>query len=267
MRHNEFRKRLDRLREVLGRGLLYYTVWKNLSLHDTSKVSWSLEEQNEVLGRFYGFTTPVTLALLDMARLEFAKVFDKDPKTASLWNLLRAARQDPTLIPRGSAVDVDKASAQFRGSKRILSSLERIRNQRLAHVDAEPLPVGPIRNTELDKLVDDVKSAFNFLSTAHDGRVVSWDYSVETADWGTTEVLRVLIEEVKRKQKQHDEEMVRIGLEEIQRREAVMGRRLDSEELWSIKQSFGLTDEQMRLVEEQHGASVQAKASGCQESD
>jgi hypothetical protein len=64
----------------------------------------------------------------------------------------------------------------------------------------------------------------------------------------------VLLEEIRRKQKQHDDEMVSIGLEETRRREKVMERRLDSEELWSIKQSFGLTDEQMQRIEEQYAS-------------
>jgi hypothetical protein len=255
MRQDEFRKRLDQLHEVLFRGLLYYTVWKNLALHDPSKASWSLEEQNKVLGRFRGFLTAVAFALHDMALMQFAKLFDEDPRTASLTNLLGAAREDTTLIPSASAGDVDKISAQLRQSKRIRAALKRMRNQQLAHVDVEPLPVGAIRNTELDKLVDDVKSVFNFLSTAHAGRFVSWEYALRTADRDTTEILRVLVEEIKHKQKQHDDEMVGIGLEAARNEERVIGRRLTSGELRAIRQSYGLTDEQMQLVEEQYGAS------------
>lgn len=255
MRHNEFRKRLDRLREVLGRGLLYYTVWKNLSLHDPSKVSWSLEEQNEVLGRFHGFITPVALALHDMALMEFAKLFDTERRTASLVNLLSAAQQDPRLIPGASTDDVAKVSAQLQQSQPILIRLKGVRNQQLAHVYLQPMAVGPIRNTDLDKLADDVKSAFNFLSTAHDGRVVSWEYSLQTADRDTRAILRILREEMVLMRREHQQEMVRIGLEAIRNQQTVIGRQLDSGELRSIKQSYGLTDEQMQLVEEQYGLS------------
>ena len=255
MRHDEFRKRLDQLQEVLTRGLAYYAVWKNLRLHDASKVSWSLEEQNQVLGRFRGFFTPVGFALLDMALMEFAKVSDADPRTASLANLLRAARQDSSLIPRASAGDMDKVSAQLRQSKGILTGLKRKRNQQLAHVDVQPVPVDPILSTEFDKLLDDVKSAFNVLSTAHDGRVVSWRPCLRTTDEHTTEVVRILREEMGRKQKEYQEEIVRIVLGEIRHQEMLVGRRLDSGELRSIKQSYGLTDEQMQRIEEQYGSS------------
>ena len=66
--------------------------------------------------------------------------------------------------------------------------------------------------------------------------------------------LGLLWKEIERAQKQLQEEMVRIGLEETRRRQTVIGRRLNSEELWSIRQSYGLTDEQMRVVEERYGS-------------
>lgn len=255
MKDEEFRKRLDRLHEVLFRGLLYYTVWKELLLYDPSKVAWSLQEQNKVLGRFLGFFTPVALALHDMALMEFAKMFDTNRRTASLVNLLSAAQQDPSLIPRARTGDVAKVSAQLHQNQPILTRLKRMRNQQLAHVYLQPVSVGPMRNTELDKLADDLKSAFSFLSTAHDGGVVSWEYPLQTADRGAREILRVLMEEIKRKQKQHDDEMVRIGLEAARNEERVIGRRLTSGELRAIRQSYGLTDEEMHRIEEQYGSS------------
>lgn len=255
MTREEFRKRLDQLHEVISRGVAYYTVWKNLALHDPTRVSWSLPEQNEVLGRFRGFFTPVALALLDMALMQFWKVFDTHPTTASLTNLRGAARVDPSLIPRASVADLDKVWAQLRQSKRILTGLERKRDQYLAHADVAPLPVDPIPNAELEKLLDDVRSAFNFLSTAHDGRFVSWEYSLRQVEGNTGEILRILREEMRRNQKKHQEEMVRIGLEAVRGDEKLIGRRLDGEEMRSIKQSYGLTDEQMRRVEEQYNSS------------
>lgn len=254
MRDEEFRERLGRLQEVLSRGLLYYGVWKNLVLHDPSKVSWSLEEQNKVLGRYHGFFTPVALALRDMALMEFSKAFDKRGRTASLRNLLRTAKQNATLIPHAGEGDMDEVCARLEASEPVLMRLKKMRDQQLAHAYPEPLSAGPIRNTDLDKLADDAVSAFNLLAKAHDDRFVSWEYALRTTEQGTTAILRILREEIASRQKQHDDEMVRIGLEEARHREAVMGRRLDGEELWSVKQSFGLTDEQMQRIEERYGS-------------
>jgi hypothetical protein len=233
----------------------YYTVWKNLALHDPSRVSWSLTEQNELLGRFRGFFTPVALALLDMALMEFAKVFDKDSGTASLTNLLGAGRrQRESLIPRASEDDLRNAAVQLRENKRIRAGLERKRNQQLAHIDVEPLPVDPILAADFDKFVEYVKAAFNLLSTAHDGRFVSWEHSLRDVDACTNLVLRLVVEEVRRRQKEYEEEMVRIGLGELQNYEKVMGCRPDGQQMRSIMQSYGLTDEQMRRVEERYNS-------------
>lgn len=255
MTRNEFRKRLDQLREVIYRGLAYYAVWEKLALHDQAAVTWTLEEQNQLLGRFRGLFTPAGLALRDMSLMEFAKVFDKRRGTASLFNLLSAARQDGTLVPGRQPTEVDDVSRQLRQKKNLLKRLRRRRNRWLAHVDANPGPVDQMMSQEIQSLAEEVKLAFNWLSTAHDGSVVSWDRIVGQSEAQTTEVLRILREEMRRKHKEHEETLVRIVLDEIRRMEMTMGRRLDGEELQSVKMQFGLTEEQMKRVEKRSGLS------------
>jgi hypothetical protein len=253
MTRAEFRKRLDQLREVITRGLYYYAVWTNLLLHDQGRVSWSLEEQNRVLRRFRGFFTPVGFALLDMTLIQFAKVFDPHSKAVSLWNLLGAARRDPSLVPGHTSEEVDAVRRQFRQNRKTLTALKRWRDQHLAHVDAEPEPVDPILKRHFDDLVEHVVSAFKWLSTAHDGNVTIWDYSVQNVGRHTTDVLAILGEEVERKQKEYREEMVRIVLEEIRSREMLLGRPLGKEEMRSLMHSYGLTEEEMRRIHEERG--------------
>ena len=251
----EFRKRLDQLQKVITRGLYYNAVWTNLHFHDQGKVPWSLEEQNQVLGRFKGFFTPVRFALLDMALIEFNKVFDTDSKAASLWNLLGAARRDTSLVPGHTSAEVNAVRGQFQQSKKVLTALKRRRDQQLAHVDANPAPVDPILKKDFDDLVERVVWAFNWLSTAHDGRVIIWDSSVQEVEQHTTDVLDALREEMERKQKEHQEEMVRIVLEEVRRRETLVGRPLDKEEMRSLKESFGLTEEEMHRLQQERSLS------------
>ena len=230
MTRAEFRKRLGQLQEVITRGLTYYAVWKNLRLHDEGKVSWSLEEQNQLLGRFRGFFTPVGFALLDMTLMQFAKVFDRKRRTASLWNLLQAARQDTSLVPGRTPADVDEVLRQFQESEEIRARLERMRNQQLAHVDANPAPVDRLLTAEFDGLVEHVESAFNWLSRAHDGRLFSWEQSLRDVERHTTDVLGILREEMERNEREHQEEM-----------------RL-------VRQSYGLTEEEMHRVQEERGS-------------
>jgi hypothetical protein len=231
-----------------------YAAWTNVLLHYEGKISWSLEEHTQVLDRFQGFFGPVGFALRHMAFIEFNKVFDADPKAVSLWNLLGAARRDTSLVSGRTSAEVDSVSRQFRQSRKMLTALKRMRDQQLAHVDANPAPVDSILKKDFDHLVEHVVTAFNWLSTAHDGRVINWDYSVQKVERHTTDVLAILREEMERKQKEHREEMVRIVLEEIQHREMLAGRRLSGEEMRSIEQSYGLTEEEMHRVQEERGS-------------
>jgi len=130
-----------------------------------------------------------------------------------------------------------------------------MRNQQLAHVDANPAPVDRLLTAEFDGLVEHVESAFNWLSRAHDGRLFSWEQSLRDVERHTTDVLGILREEMERKQKEHQEEMVRIVLEAIRSREMLLGWPLDKEEMRSLIQSYGLTEEQMHRIEEERGLS------------
>lgn len=254
MTRNEFRKRLDQLREVITRGLAHYTVWSKLRLHDKAGVSWSLVQQNKVLGRFRGLFSPVALALMDMALMQFAKAFDADSRTASLPVLLSAAQKDPSLVSGKPSAELSRISTQLQQNIGTLSALKQMRNQQLAHVDSNPRSVGPLMSQNIESLAEDVKSAFNWLSTAHDGNVTDWDFLLRTSGQHTTDVLNILLEEVGRKQEEHQEEIVRIVRDDIRRREMLAGRPLDKEEMWSVEKEYGLTEEQRQRIEEEYGS-------------
>jgi hypothetical protein len=241
MTRAEFKRQLDRLREIITDGLVCYAAWKSLLIREESKVPWSLEEHNKVLGRFRGLLTPVGHALLNTALMQFAKVFDSRIRTASLWNLLGAARRDASLISGHTSAEVDEQRRRLRQSKKILMGLKQMRDQRLAHAQVDPAPVAPLLMRDFDDLVERVRSAFNWLSTAHDGNLVSWQGSLQDVERDTTEVLGILRGEMERKQREYQEEMERIVLEEVRRRETLVGRLLDKEEMRSLKQSFGLS--------------------------
>jgi hypothetical protein len=195
----QFRKRLEQLREVIARGSACWAISKKLRYREEGKVSWSLEEQNKILGEFQGFFTPVALAVLDMAFLELNKVFDTDSKAASLWNLLGSARRDTSLVPGRTSAEVNAVRRQFRQSERILKVVKRRRDQQLAHMDANPAPVDPLLVKEFDRLLEEVRSAFIWLSTAHYGRPVSWEWLIPEVEADTSRVMGALLEELNRR--------------------------------------------------------------------
>jgi hypothetical protein len=90
-------------------------------------------------------------------------------------------------------------SSQLRQSERTLKVLKRRRDQQLAHVDANPAPVDPLLVKEFDRLIEDVRSAFIWLSTAHYGRPVSWEWLIPEVEADTSRVMGALLEELNRR--------------------------------------------------------------------
>lgn len=193
----EFGKRLDQLMKIITAGLIYYAAWINIRLHDADKVTWTLEEQNEALGRFGRFLTPVASALNSMALMQFAKAFDPDPRTASLTILLGAAQRTPSLVPGRTAADLAAVSGQIKQSERIIKKLTRVRNQSLAHADASPKPVAGLIKRDFDTLIEHTKSTFDCLSIGHREASIAWDYPVQNMERDASEVMGILVEKVR----------------------------------------------------------------------
>lgn len=250
MTGKEFKHQLDKLREVILSGLAFYTVWSTLSLYDPADTKWSIDEQNQVLGRWRGFFTPAGLALQRMAFIELAKVFDDDSKTASLRTLLNEARREPSLVPHATSGDLAAISAKLRHGKATLAALKKLRNQRLAHADQNPDPVPPPTVKTIEGLAEDIKDAFNRLSAAHDRSIQGWGFPLETCEEHTKSILATLLMETKRRQKELDDNMVAIVLNHIDNMKLVLERPLTAEELDSVVRQFGLSGDRERRVRE-----------------
>ena len=67
MARDEFKRQIDELQAGTVRGLLYYKIWKALTLSQ-----WTLD----TLNRFKGFFVPVRLALHEMLLIQFSKAFE-----------------------------------------------------------------------------------------------------------------------------------------------------------------------------------------------
>jgi len=199
MTPGEFKKRLGQLHEVITRGIAYNAIWKWITLHDPARATWSLDQQNQLLDRYRGFFTPLANALLDGTLLQFAKLFDQDPQTASLPVLLRAAKKDPTLVPQCQSGEIKKVIAEFKQVQTAVDTLKKKRNEQLAHTDANPTQLGPLMNAEIENLAEKVKSAFNTLSAGHDGNVYIWDLMIAESNRDTPFVFEAILREVDRK--------------------------------------------------------------------
>jgi len=251
VRYEDFTERLRQLHEVVMSAISFHAVWQILQLHDEAKVSWSLEEQKQLLGRWSGFLTPVGIGLQRISLIELAKVFDTHSKTSSLVNLLGAARRDPSLIPYGGPDDLKEIKIRMREAHSTYGTLIKLRNQRLAHVDFLPDKLPPLMSQGIESLINDVKFSFNRLCAVHDNSTYSWDHAIGRIEQQTAGVLKLLMADMKRAAIEHDDEMVAIILGQLRRMEATMGRTLDDDEVESVLAQFQPTGEQARRIREQ----------------
>ena len=254
MTPEQFKQRLEALNEIILRGLSSHAVTQKLCFHEADKVDWTKEEQNDLLGRFRGFFTPVIFALRDMALMQFAKVFDKDPRTASLTNLLEAATQDPNLVPHISAGELAEIERGVLEASELVEKLQRHRNQRLAHTDANPMPPEPISVGDLDGLAETIRSAFNKLSSGHDRNFYSWSQAVKTSEQETVAILRALLDQEGQRKRRLEDEKVQNGLDHLRRTERKFGHRLDKQTIGEAIKTLGLTNDQMRRVEDEYSS-------------
>lgn len=247
-KHQLFKQRLGQVQEAITSAIAFYTVWNKLRLHDPNEVSWSLDRQNQILGRWNAFFTPVGIALQRMAMVEVAKVFDKHRRSTSLTHLLSEARRDPSLIPYGDSDDLVEIEDRLRRAKTTREIIKKLRDQRLAHADANPDPIPPLISQKVASVIEDIKYAFNRLSAAHDNNSYTWDHLIRGSERQTTEILGLLLKEIERAEMEYDDRMVEIVTGHIRGMETTVGRSLDADEIESVSRQFSVTPEQYQRV-------------------
>lgn len=189
MQRQEFKRQLDELGKVIiSDGIAYFSAWRGLMVGE--------EDSAHALNRYRGLFLPARDALLKMTLMQFAKVFDRDPRTVSLRNLLSAVKKNrENLTPYATEENLRDIEQKVDASEGLLNRLKRYRDQRLAHHDAiiagdTRLPYGEVR-----ELVEEVKSMYNSLTKGHDGSVTSFEYLARQAKRHTAEVVRIMRED------------------------------------------------------------------------
>lgn len=154
------------------------------------------EDSAHALNRYRGLFLPARNALLWMALMQLAKVFDRDTRTVSMRNLLTAAENDrENLTPYATEEDLRDIGQKIDASESLLKRLKAFRDQRLAHHDAiiagdVSLPYGDMR-----KLVEEIKSMYNSLTRGHDRSTTAFEFLVREAERHTSEVVNIIHKE------------------------------------------------------------------------
>lgn len=188
MEREEFKRQLCELRNIITNGIAYFSAWYRIAnLADRSA---------HALNRYRGFFKSAQLSLNEMSLLQFAKVFDRDRRTVSLYNLLFAAKNNPKLLaPYAKEHDLQNLESKITSNAELLSHLKNYRDQRLTHHDQmvsrdTSLPFGQVR-----QLIDDVKDMYNSLSNWHEGSTTSFDFISREAEEHTLEVIEIMCQE------------------------------------------------------------------------
>ena len=193
MTREEFNSRRDQLRSLLLRAKCYYVITLEL---------WPTPERVDILNRFLGFFGLVRQAVIDAAFLSYAKAYDPDSRTASTTVLLDAAKANPSvLVPNAAEGELDILDALVRANDHTLENLRRLRNQRLAHIDASPRGDMSLEKGKLDQLVEDTERAFNALSRMHDRSTTLFMMQVSDTERHTYQVIETLqkVEDARRR--------------------------------------------------------------------
>lgn len=175
---------------IIARGLGYFKAWAKLYDRD--------EETAHALNRYRGFIASAERALKDMALLEFAKAFDRDPRTSSMRVLLKEAQSNrDELAPHSTEADLIDLESQINDNQDLLERLKGARDQRIAHLDVN-FKGYKLLYGEMNKLAEDIQSMYNSLSSWHDREIASFDSYVRDTEKHTSEVVELIREEYNR---------------------------------------------------------------------
>jgi hypothetical protein len=188
MEPQEFKRQLNGLSTIITDGIAYFSVWRGLMVED--------EASAHALNRYRGMFLPARTALHWMTLLQFAKVFDRDPRTISLRNLLITAKANrENLTPYANKEDLQKLEKQIDTNEDLLERLKRLRDQRIAHHDANITGDTRLLYGETQKFVEAVKSMYNSLTLYHDRSTTSFEYLAREAESHTAEVVQIMRED------------------------------------------------------------------------
>lgn len=191
MTYEEVTDQLNDLRVIIGDAIVFFSVWQELMVPD--------EQSALALNRYRGLFVPARAAMLRMAIMQVAKVFDHHHKAVSLRNLLKAVKSDPeTLVPFVPSEELDQIEKQMDSNEGLLNRVKAFRDQRIAHHDAVASNDMSVRFGEARRLTEEVQSMYNALRRGHDRNITSFDGMANDAKNHTAAVVQIMREEMER---------------------------------------------------------------------
>ena len=184
---DEYKRQLIELRGLIIHCIAYFTAWQNLAPDDASL---------KAINRYKGLFVPAQIALLWMAILQLAKIFDKDPRTISLRILhSEALKNRPVLTPYITIHELHCIGDKIGKNEEALKRLKTLRDKRIAHHDADISDLKSVFLQEITPLIEDAKFMHDELSRGHYQNVTAFESISEQAERDTRQVVQIMRED------------------------------------------------------------------------
>ena len=188
MTPEEFGRELNELRTIINDGIIYFSAWQGISTET--------EEATEALNRYRGFFLPARNALLWMALMQFAMIFDRNPRTVSLRTIVSKAKADVSgLTPNTNLNELEVIHGKIDAMDAVLVRLTTLRNQRIAHHDSHPYGDRSVLLGEVKGLVEEVKEMYNALTLGHNRSTSGYHLIEDDPKRHPEQVVKIMKEE------------------------------------------------------------------------
>ena len=194
MQRDEYEKRLHGFEQLVSMARTYSAILETVIQTD--------EETRGVLNTYVGFFDAVRVALHNGMLLETAKALDKDCRTASLLNLVRAAQDSPEFAP---GVNIGAMQEWLVKRAAFIEGLQALRNKQLAHHDVPAELPGGLIYGEFKDMLEELNNYWMALYRAHHGVAAVMDPRTRMARQDA-EALRQTLLRVRREQHRRADE-------------------------------------------------------------
>lgn len=184
-----FGRQLERLRQTISDGTSFFWASHGLMVDD--------EDSARGLNRYRAFFLPARAALLEMALLEFSKVFDKDRESVTFEDLVREAAKNPrSLMPCATDETMPAIAGILKANQDMLDDLRSYRNQRIAHLGRVVASHDSVTVEGVLALMGEIHTMYTLLSVAHGNPPTSFEGTAREVREQTSQLVDLMRKKV-----------------------------------------------------------------------
>jgi len=173
MDSKKFGKWRDEIAGELAWANTHFRIWEQL---------WPTEHTVRIINKFRVFFQTTRQAHLQQFLLSVSKIMDKRRGSKSIWSLLNAVDNNPSLL-QNKPLDTHQLWVKLDAHNSLIERIRIHRDKHIAHIDASQSwpdsdiwKKNPVTIGEAKQLMEDLEDVFNKISTAYDGHVWVLEY-------------------------------------------------------------------------------------------